>query len=62
MLKSFPSGSGRTIWVRDSGESTMHSVNLFVMGEIKRSQTVRLANSHKDDSGNRWYEFKISKV
>lgn len=61
MLKSFTSASGRTVWVRDSGESTADAVKSHALGSVKRSRTVRLSNSHTDASGNRWYEFRVTK-
>ena len=61
MLKSFPSASGRTVWVRDSGESTTDAVKMHALGSVKRSRSVRLSNSHTDASGNRWYQFRVTK-
>lgn len=61
MLKSFPSASGRTVWVRDSGESNADAVKMHALGSVKRSRSVRLANSHTDASGNRWFMFKVTK-
>lgn len=61
MLKSFPSASGRTVWVRDNGGSTADAVKSHALGSVKRSRSVRLASSHTDASGAQWYEFKVTK-
>lgn len=60
-MKSFPSASGRTVWVRDSEESTADAVKMHALGSVKRSQVLRLARTHKDPSGNRWFEFRVTK-
>lgn len=63
-MKIFPSASGRTIWVRDTGAHPVERVTAHALlsGYVKRSQSVRLVNSRQDDKGVRWYEFKLQKV